>query len=240
MKVLKLVQVSLLVLAIGSVAHAVREGDFPELENRTPYYTPPAAAAARVQTQVRPAPQAPVVQQRGYQPRQPITPPPSHRPPPPQVYNPPPRHSPPPPPQYGGGVTTQAVTCSSEGGRTASCYVGRGYVRMTRQISKSACVQGSTWQYNVYTGYVEVTQGCRAEFEITGNANPADDIVSSIGCESIGGRYNSCGANMRILTVTLERQTSKTACVYGSTWGYDNSRVWVNAGCRGTFRVTGF
>ena len=35
--------------------------------------------------------------------------------------------------------------------------------------------------------------------------------------------------------VQMVRQTSKSACVEGRSWGYDRGGVWVNDGCAGVF-----
>jgi hypothetical protein len=57
--------------------------------------------------------------------------------------------------------------CESEDGKPRSCgNVGRGGVRLVRQISRTACVEGRTW--GVARGQVWVDQGCRAEFETGG------------------------------------------------------------------------
>ena len=61
----------------------------------------------------------------------------------------------------------------------------------------------------------------------------ADDTIT---CESRNDRYQSCS----IATagyVTLERQLSGTACTQGRTWDYNRREIWVDDGCRATFRV---
>jgi hypothetical protein len=90
-----------------------------------------------------------------------------------------------------------------------------------------------------------VNQGCCAEFEIRGGGGgyyppvppPSNEVLVS--CDSIGGKFNSCSAGgRRITNAILQKQNSNTACVLGSTWGFDNSYVWVDKGCRGVFRVS--
>ena len=67
------------------------------------------------------------------------------------------RGGPPPPPP------PQIVTCSSNDGRRNWCDTGgRRDIRLTRQISGSACVQGSTWGIDRRGLWVD--RGCRAEF----------------------------------------------------------------------------
>jgi Protein of unknown function (DUF3011) len=67
------------------------------------------------------------------------------------------RPGPPPPPP------PQVVVCSSNDGRRNWCDVGnRRDIRFSRQISGSACVQGSTW--GIDRRGIWVDRGCRAEF----------------------------------------------------------------------------
>ena len=69
------------------------------------------------------------------------------------------RPGPPPPPPG------QMVTCSSNDMRRNWCDIGRSRdVRLTRQISGSACVQGQTWGTDRRGLWVD--RGCRAEFRV--------------------------------------------------------------------------
>lgn len=69
------------------------------------------------------------------------------------------RPGPPPPPP------PQVVTCSSNDGRRNWCDVGnRRDIRLRRQISGSACIQGSTWGTDRRGIWVD--KGCRAEFSV--------------------------------------------------------------------------
>lgn len=58
-------------------------------------------------------------------------------------------------------------------------------------------------------------------------------------CTSDDNRYERCDAGRidRRSRVELVRQTSRSACVYGQTWGVDRGSVWVDRGCRGVFGV---
>jgi hypothetical protein len=70
----------------------------------------------------------------------------------------------PPPPQYGGGAP-RIVTCSSNDGNRKWCDIGPNRdVRLARQISGSACIQGSTW--GVDRRGLWVDRGCRADFKV--------------------------------------------------------------------------
>jgi hypothetical protein len=66
-------------------------------------------------------------------------------------------YGPPPPPP------PQVVTCSSNNGRRNWCDVGgRRDIRLSRQISGTACIQDSTW--GIDRRGIWVDGGCRAEF----------------------------------------------------------------------------
>ncbi|HTD95760.1 MAG TPA: DUF3011 domain-containing protein [Edaphobacter sp.] len=67
----------------------------------------------------------------------------------------------------GGGNNRggQIITCSSDNGKRNYCQIGgRRDVRLTRQISGSACIRGDTW--DVDRGGLWVDRGCRAEFQV--------------------------------------------------------------------------
>ena len=137
------------------------------------------------------------------------------------------------------------VTCSSDDGRRHTCAADtRGGVQMTRQHSGSACVQGSTWGFDREGIWVD--RGCRAEFTL-GAYNPASmrgDMGGMMGgqvitCSSDDGRRHTCQADTRG-GVQMTHQHSETACVQGSTWGYDHQGIWVDRGCRAEFTLTNY
>src|SRR5437764_513469 len=58
---------------------------------------------------------------------------------------------------------SQVIRCESNDGRRQYCPADtRGGVRLSQQISGSACVQNSTWGYD--NRGIWVDNGCRAEF----------------------------------------------------------------------------
>jgi hypothetical protein len=66
-------------------------------------------------------------------------------------------------------------------------------------------------------------------------------LARRMNCESLqsdnyGRKY--CAADTRS-GVRLNRTLSDSNCVQGSSWGYDNSGVWVDNGCRGEFILQG-
>jgi len=58
----------------------------------------------------------------------------------------------------------------------------------------------------------------------------------TIRCESDNGRTEVCRVDTRG-GVRLVDQDSRSPCVYGRTWGYDNRGIWVARGCRAKFQV---
>lgn len=60
---------------------------------------------------------------------------------------------------------------------------------------------------------------------------------ATVRCESDDHRSRRCSADTRG-GVMIARQLSRTQCVQGSNWGWDNAGIWVSGGCRAEF-VTG-
>lgn len=63
-----------------------------------------------------------------------------------------------------GVVAPQLVRCESTDDRQRQCATGGGDVRLVRQLSRSQCVEGSTWGRTREAVWVD--RGCRAEFEV--------------------------------------------------------------------------
>ena len=57
-------------------------------------------------------------------------------------------------------------------------------------------------------------------------------------CASDDMKRHSCPVDTRN-GVRLSRQISGSPCTLGTTWGYDNSGIWVDKGCRAEFEVSG-
>lgn len=59
-------------------------------------------------------------------------------------------------------------------------------------------------------------------------------------CESDRDRFGYCGVRVgRRDHVEIQRQLSRSPCVFGRSWGFDRARgeVWVDRGCRAEFVV---
>jgi len=59
----------------------------------------------------------------------------------------------------------------------------------------------------------------------------------TLDCGSTDNRFRYCDNGRVRGHVEVYRQQSKSACQYGSSWGSENGRVWVDRGCRATFAV---
>ena len=129
------------------------------------------------------------------------------------------------PPVPGG-----TIRCESADGRAQTCRTPwSGPSRLVRQLSKSPCEEGRTWQSQ--QGQVYVGNGCRGEFAAAPVAPPT---TGSIRCESSGSRPNTCTTPWRGRS-RLQKQLSNAACTEGRSWGWKPGQVWVSHGCRGEF-----
>lgn len=137
------------------------------------------------------------------------------------------------------------ISCESVGNRYADCFAGTeiAFARLISQDSRASCIEGRTWGFTYDSIWVD--QGCRGTFEVMaprrggGGGHRPPPRVEFVSCSSTDHRFNSCfpDSGERILHAQLHRQESRTRCVEGTNWGYDYSRVWVDQGCRGTFRL---
>ena len=133
----------------------------------------------------------------------------------------------------------QYVKCESNSASRKHCpaFTQSG-VQIIRQLSKSQCIQHSTWGYD--RDSVWVSQGCRAEFQI-GSVDRLVQETAKLGpqqvrCESDRGRERRCEVGVW-QGAKLTRQLSKSPCVQGQSWGWDTRGVWVSRGCRAEFTV---
>ncbi len=63
--------------------------------------------------------------------------------------------------------------------------------------------------------------------------------VQNIYCASDDGRRHTCPVNTSGSIVRLVSQRSGSNCVQGRTWGFNNTGIWVDRGCRADFEVGG-
>jgi len=147
----------------------------------------------------------------------------------------------------GNNGNSGTIRCESQNNRERACPTRWRNATLVRQISGTPCVEGQTW--GQARGGVWVTQGCRAEFIAEGGrgghwnggggggwGNNGGGRGQILTCDSNDHRRQRCVANVR-RDARLVRQTSRTACIEGRTWGWDRTGVWVDGGCRGEFQV---
>jgi hypothetical protein len=58
----------------------------------------------------------------------------------------------------------------------------------------------------------------------------------AVSCSSSDGHRKECPSDLRGYTVRDVDQSSRTECVVGRNWGYTDRGVWVDDGCRATFK----
>jgi hypothetical protein len=136
-------------------------------------------------------------------------------------------------------ATGRIVTIESLAMQREYRYVStRGGVRLRRQLSREACVEGVSWGFDRERIWVD--KGCRAEFEVGGApqttggslfGGPKTVKVESKGMQRVYKRTSTKGG------VRLHKQLSREACVEGVSWGFDRDGIWVDQGCRAEFQV---
>jgi hypothetical protein len=140
---------------------------------------------------------------------------------------------------YGGwrpsqGWQAQEVVCSSDSRAYRECptpFYGRA--RVTQQLSKAACREGSNWGQR--QGLIWVREGCRARFgEDPGSVAWSSGSGRHATCESQDGRYRECPVNFTG-RAQIFRQRSSSACIYNRDWGQRFGTIWVSNGCRAEF-----
>jgi hypothetical protein len=122
------------------------------------------------------------------------------------------------------------IRCESGGGHRECRFDGPADVGLSRQLSRSDCVEGRSW--GVSGNHIWVDHGCRAEFLITVRREPSRETLI---CES-DGRRRFCAADTSF-GVHIARQISRSDCVEGRTWGFNNNGIWVDNGCRAEFTL---
>jgi hypothetical protein len=132
-------------------------------------------------------------------------------------------------------LAQRSLRCESDYGRRHVCtFEGWGRAALSRQLSKTACIEGRTWGRDGRNA-VWVSDGCRADFIIAREEHREEhhrrEIIT---CESDRDGRHFCPADTRH-GVELKRQLSKRDCELDRTWGYNDRGIWVSRGCRAEF-----
>ena len=140
----------------------------------------------------------------------------------------------------GSPVTASAARISCESRDFHRNYCPTGSISsawLVLQTSRSACIQGQSWGYD--GNGIWVTRGCSGEFDYRWAREPRPVPGGQIVCESQNYKQQFCPSDRRIARAWLVEQRSRSACVQGSTWGYQDRGIWVSAGCSGRFAIDG-
>ncbi len=138
-------------------------------------------------------------------------------------------------------VNPTRVTCESKEARRNECAIPLNYqARLVRTMSTNPCIENRSW--GTSERVLWVTAGCRGEFEISPRMNPVDPGFGVGGtrrltCGSPAGNQVTCKTQGYATNVRLVRDQSGGRCQQGSTWGYTDSFIWANKGCRGDFEI---
>ncbi|MGH9419225.1 MAG: DUF3011 domain-containing protein, partial [Thermoanaerobaculia bacterium] len=131
----------------------------------------------------------------------------------------------------------RVIRCESDYGRRHVCsFEGFGRASLSRQLSRTACVEGRTWGREGRNA-VWVSDGCRADFVISreGREERREERHHEvIVCESDHNDRHFCRADTQ-WGVRLSRQLGRRDCIRDRTWGYNDRGIWVSNGCRAEF-----
>jgi len=124
----------------------------------------------------------------------------------------------------------ERVICESVDRRTQRCPMDtRGGVELIRNLSGVSCQ--NRWSRG--QGFVEVRDGCRAEFESFRSSQGGNN--NRITCSSNRGQNQRCNFNAGRNGARLVRQLSNSSSCEGN-WFYDQRGfIVVKNGCRGEF-----
>jgi hypothetical protein len=98
------------------------------------------------------------------------------------------------------------------------------------------------WQYSNNPRQCNDTYGCsydRNSRTCQDDFQPDPDPITTqtVTCNSSRYAYQNCPVRGEIVSAHILRQTSRSQCVEGRTWGYDYNGLWVDQGCQATFKV---
>merc|ERR1719367_731848 len=94
-------------------------------------------------------------------------------------------------------------------------------VTLKRQDSSAPCTKGETFGWEGSNIWAD--KGCRGNFMVA---------ISGIQCDSVEFGKTLCAAGGTVEDVTLRRQDSSTTCTKGETFGWEESNIWADKGCR--------
>ncbi len=105
---------------------------------------------------------------------------------------------------------------------------------IVQEYSDRACIPNHAW--GILQNGIWVDRGCRAVFEVVTYASRRQTY--DVTCSSQNNRYQFCNFGGYFIDGFLLQQHSRANCTQGRSWGFSRDGVWVDYGCRATFRVT--
>ncbi len=138
--------------------------------------------------------------------------------------------------QHGARYGYESQKCESLDERTKNCDFGYDatLVQFDYQISRSSCVEGSTFW--IRGSQVTVAHGCRAFFRVYRRP-----LEARVRCESHNDRPASCNLSQfgQVLNVTIRPgdKLSDARCVQNDDWSWNANSINVSQGCRADFTV---
>jgi hypothetical protein len=155
----------------------------------------------------------------------------------------------------------ELIRCESKDGHRRRCsFEGPGHVVLRKRLSATTCNEGENWGWK--PGEIWVDHGCRAEFVVDGREERREERHEErreearrdegwhdrdggmnrehgrlLVCESEDGRRHRCAADLRFGIVEVNRQLGHRDCILNDTWGWNESGVWVDRGCRAEFVI---
>jgi hypothetical protein len=117
---------------------------------------------------------------------------------------------------------------------------GRNNAARSREFSYEATVNNRN-RNNSYSNVSDIRYELRGRWPGSDRDNNerGGDRTQSIYCASDDGRRHTCAINVTNGNVRMVNQKSGTLCVEGRTWGFDQTGIWVDRGCRADFEVSG-
>jgi hypothetical protein len=131
------------------------------------------------------------------------------------------------------------ILCESINNIRHTCRADvRGGVMIVKRVSGNACIRDASWGTNDEGIWVD--KGCRARFVVANDVSTTQSPwARTVTCESNNNGQTRCPADTSF-GVLLTSRISKNACDLGTDWGWDQSGIWVNNGCRAEFSVGGY
>jgi hypothetical protein len=144
-------------------------------------------------------------------------------------------------PPVAGGTVAQRVTCGGSSGQRVTCAVDRGITlaRLLRDLSGGRCRQNVSWGYGPTSLWIN--NGCVGEFELAVRSGPGGGggtLTRELVCGAATGQQMTCQTNGYATSVRLIADLSGGRCRERVNWGFTDSYVWANQGCRARFLVT--